>query len=108
MFDFTMMQLRLWPHFLIFTGEGSPPFEMTVTMVVAKYPAYAPVEDGKGTVTVPASDIAANTRIVQRFNGVNQNGELLTAPQRYCTVQSFTKRLVRGCENAAGKLRQKR
>ena len=24
------------------------------------------------------------------------------------TVQSFTKRLVRGCENAAGKLRQKR
>ena len=60
---------------LIPTGEGSPPFEMTVTMVVAKYPEYPPIEDGQGTVRVPSGDITANTRILQRFNGVNQNGK---------------------------------
>ena len=59
------------------TGEGSPPFEMTVTMVVAKYPEYSPVEDGDGTVRVPSSDITPNTKILQRFNGVNQNGKSL-------------------------------
>ena len=58
-------------------GEGSPPFQMNVTMVVAKYPDYPPVEDGEGTVKVPTGDkeITANTRIVRRFNGVNQNGK---------------------------------
>ena len=54
-------------------GELAPPFTMTATMVVAMYPDYPPVEDGVDTVTV--TDIEANSRIVQRFNGVNENGK---------------------------------
>ena len=46
---------------------------MNVTMVVAKYPEYPPVEDGVDTVKV--TDIEANSRVVQRINGVNQNGK---------------------------------
>ena len=54
-------------------GASAPPFTMTATMVVAKYPYYPPVEDGVDTVKV--TDIEANSRVVQRFNGVNQNGK---------------------------------
>ena len=77
MFEFAKLHssIPVGPPSQIPTGEGSPPFEMTVTMVVAKYPEYPPIEDGQGTVRVPSGDITANTRILQRFNGVNQNGK---------------------------------
>ena len=44
-------------------------------MVVAKYQELPPIEDGDSTVKVPSGDITANTKILQRFNGVNQNGK---------------------------------
>ena len=77
-------------------GEGSPPFLMNVTMVVAKYPEYPPVEDGEGTVKVPTGDkeITANTRIVRRFNGVNQNGKSLDQ-------RGKAKMWAPGCENCS-------
>ena len=73
-FEFAKL-VPVGPPSQIPTGEGSPPFEMTVTMVVAKYLDYPPIEEGEGTVRVPSSDITANTRILQQFNGVNQNGK---------------------------------